>query len=216
LRACLPSLAQASIGNTKPERKYMDGSGKDQPLSRINVVGVSGSGKTNYASKLAQRLGVPHIELDALHWEPGWQPASLETFREKVREAVSAPTWALDGNYSKVRDIVWARAEQIIWLDYPLGTIMRRLLLRTFRRVAFRQELWNSNRETVKGLFQKDNILSWALTTYSRRKRNYPLLFARPEFAHLSVVRFSSPREANEWIERFPYANSRFEQIEGG
>jgi adenylate kinase family enzyme len=194
----------------------MDSSGKDLPLNRINVVGVSGSGKTYFASKLAQRLGIPHIELDSLYWEPEWQPSWLEVFRHRVREAVSAPAWTLDGNYSKVRDIVWARAEQVIWLDYPLGTVMARLLMRTFHRVALRQELWNSNRETVRGLFQKDNIISWALITYSRRKRNYPLLFAMPEYAHLSVVHFTSPRQANEWMHAIPHLNRRSEKIEGG
>ena len=42
-------------------------------LARVVVVGTSGSGKTTLASRLAEILSVPHIELDALHWEAHWQ-----------------------------------------------------------------------------------------------------------------------------------------------
>lgn len=38
---------------------------------RIVVKGSSGSGKSTVADELARRLGVPHIELDALHHGPG-------------------------------------------------------------------------------------------------------------------------------------------------
>jgi len=47
-------------------------------MQRINVVGTSGSGKTTVARRAAEALGVPFVELDALHWEPGWQEAPDE------------------------------------------------------------------------------------------------------------------------------------------
>lgn len=37
---------------------------------RIVVIGSTGSGKTTLANQLAHTLNLPHIELDALHWEP--------------------------------------------------------------------------------------------------------------------------------------------------
>jgi adenylate kinase family enzyme len=172
-------------------------------LTRITVVGVSGSGKTSYASKLARGLGIPHIELDSLHWEPGWRPAPLEIFRQRVMEATSAPAWTLDGNYSKVRDIVWSRAQLAIWLDYSLPIIMSRIIRRTFWRVVFQQQLWNNNRETLKGVFEKDSIIAWSFSTYFRRKKEYPMLFAMPEHSHLSVVRLYSPKQADKWLEKY-------------
>src|SRR5579871_6058918 len=87
---------------------------------RIVVVGSTGSGKTTLARHLACRLHLAHVELDALHWDANWVPAPTPIFRERVDAALSGPAWAVDGNYSKVRDIVWPRADTVIWLDYPL------------------------------------------------------------------------------------------------
>ncbi len=56
---------------------------------KIAVVGTSGSGKTTVARALAEHHGVPHVELDALHWGPNWAPCPTEEFRVRVQEALS-------------------------------------------------------------------------------------------------------------------------------
>lgn len=168
---------------------------------RIAVVGTSGSGKTTLAHRLAQQLGIPHVELDALHWDPNWTPAPPDVFRERAAEALSGQAWTTDGNYSSVRDIVWKRADTVVWLDYSLAVIMGRVTWRTLRRSIRREELWNENRERLgEALLSRDSIVWWALRTYRRRRVEYPHLFSLPEYAHLNVVRFRSPRAAREWL----------------
>ena len=168
---------------------------------RINVVGVSGSGKTTLAHQLANYLNVPHIELDALHWNPDWEKPPVALFRARVADVLSAPAWTVDGDYSKSRDLVWARADTIIWLDYTLSVILIRLLKRTLRRVITQQELWNGNRENWRSaFFSRDSLFLWAIKTYPRRKREYPQLFKQPEYTHLVVIRLSSPRAASRWL----------------
>jgi adenylate kinase family enzyme len=168
---------------------------------RFTVVGTSGSGKTMVASHIAQRLGIPHVELDALHWEPGWAEAPLDVFRERVAQALDGDGWAVDGNYSKVRDLIWSRADTVVWLDYALPVIMGQLIGRTLRRIVTREELWGSNRESLsKALFSRESILLWALQTYRRRREEYPALLSRPEYAHLAVVHLRSPRAARAWL----------------
>ncbi len=169
---------------------------------RIAVVGTSGSGKTTLARRLAQRLGVTHVELDSLHWGPDWTPTPRDPFREQVTKALSSEAWTTDGNYGAVRDIIWARADTVVWLDYSLPVVMGRVIWRTIRRSVLREELWNENRERFREAFlARDSIILWALTSYGRRKREYPVLFDQPEFAHLQVVHLRSPRATEEWLE---------------
>ena len=174
------------------------------PCRRIVVIGVTGSGKTTLAKRLAARLGIPHVELDALHWEPNWRHATDEEFRLRVETAVSVPAWVVDGNYSICRDIVWSRADAAVWLDFPLWTVFWRLWNRIWRRWWTRELLWGNNREPLLvhfKLWSDDSLIKWLFKTYARRKRQYPALFATPEYSHLKVFHLKSPRQAEAWLE---------------
>lgn len=167
---------------------------------RISVVGTLGSGKTTFARKVASIVKAPHVELDGLHWEPNWVEAPNDLFRGRVRDSLKGDTWVVDGNYHQVRDIVWSRANTVVWLDYPFKIIMGRLGKRTLRRILTREKLWNGNREHFRNVFSKDSVFLWALKTYRRRRRQYPELLRRPENLHLTLVRLRSPREASQFL----------------
>jgi adenylate kinase family enzyme len=170
-------------------------------MQRVSVVGTSGSGKTSFARRLASRLGVAHVELDSLHWEPGWRSADREAFRARARAALSGESWVCDGNYHVVRDLVWSRADTVVWLDFPLPVILWRLTSRILHRTLGRQELWNGNREKLwVHFFSRESLYLWVLKTYRRRRREYAQLLALTENAHLRVVRLNGPRAAREWL----------------
>ncbi|MCC6442439.1 MAG: adenylate kinase [Armatimonadetes bacterium] len=177
--------------------------------NRIIVIGTTGSGKTMLARSLAGCLGVPHVELDALHWDPGWTPAPPEVFRARVEEALSGPAWVTDGNYGKARDIVWSRVQLAVWLDYSFPVVLKRLFCRTARCVFIREELWNGNRERfIAAFLSRESLFIWLLKSYGRRRRDYPLLLMRPEYAHLKLVRFASPEEAERWLAEVAVRNA--------
>lgn len=171
-------------------------------MRRINIVGTSGSGKTTLARQLAAQLNISHVELDAFQWEPDWAPADKVTLRARVVEALVGDDWIVDGNYSSVRDITWARADAIIWLDYALPIILWRVTTRTGRRYIRRTELWNGNRERLRSILSRDSIILWALTTWGKNRRSYRQLLADPAYAHLYIVHLRSPRATRNWLRR--------------
>jgi len=175
----------------------------DFSSKRIVVVGTTSSGKSTLAGQLAEKIGGDFIELDALHWEPNWAEAPDEVFRKRVLKAISSQTWVVAGNYHAVRDMVWQRAEVVIWLDYSFHIVFWRLFTRTIRRAVYQEELWNGNREnfwTHLKLWSDESLFHWLFKTYWRRKREYPILFALPENAHLKVIYFKHPKETDEWL----------------
>jgi adenylate kinase family enzyme len=173
------------------------------PYKRIVVVGATGCGKSTLAENLAHKLGLNYIELDALYWKPDWVGSSNEEFREKVEAAIQTPGWALAGNYSVVRDMIWPRAEAVVWLDYPFFLILGRLLRRTWIRWRTKELLWGTNYEPLWvhfKLWSKDSLVNWLFQTYWRRKRTYPQFFAQPEHTHLKIFRFKNPQEMETWL----------------
>ncbi len=173
-------------------------------MDRVTVMASSpGAGKTTVARRLAERIDAPHVELDVLFWGRRWTPVPLDEYRGRVANAVLGERWVLDGNYSAVRDLIWPRADTLVWLDYPLRIAFPRLLRRTLERLRSGQELWPStgNRESFRLLFlSPDSLLWWALRTYRGRRRRIAGDLARPEHAHLRVIRLRSPREAEVWL----------------
>lgn len=154
-------------------------------MQRIVVIGTTGSGKTTMGNAIAQRLALPHVELDALNWGPSWTEVPRDIFRDRVAQAVSGGAWVVDGNYSKARNLVWSRATTIVWLDFSLPVILWRLLRRTIARTLTQEELWSGNRERIRTAFlSRDSLFIWALQTYRRRRRSYPILLSQPEHAH--------------------------------
>ncbi len=173
-----------------------------ESLRRVVVVGTSGAGKTTLAGQLAHILDMPHVELDAYRHGPNWTETPDDIFRQRIAETLTGQHWVVDGNYSVARDIVWARATTIVWLDYPFYITFSRLFRRTMSRYFKRTELWNGNREDLKGvLFTRDSLFVWAFRTHWSRRKSLPTAFALPEYAHLEVMRFRSPRAAKRWLE---------------
>jgi adenylate kinase family enzyme len=167
---------------------------------RINVKGISGSGKTTFGRELAERLGVPYVELDALNHRPNWTEASAEELCRLVGEFMTgAPNgWVIDGNYeSKLGRLVLDSADRIVWLDPPLNLALRRLWRRTVSRIRDDVELWSGNRESWRGAFLGWNSLfAWTLRSWVRHRRRWPRAFeGDPRF-----VRLRSPEEIRRWL----------------
>ena len=170
-------------------------------MRRVVIGGSTSSGKTTFSRVLAERMGVPLVELDALHWGPGWSEMPLPAFRERVSTALAGDAWVVDGNYSAVRDLTWGRADTLVWLDYPLRVILWRLFTRTNRRIRSREDLWNGNRERFATAYlSTDSLYVWVFRSYWRRKRTWPRALAEPAFRHLAVHRFRSPSAADRWL----------------
>jgi adenylate kinase family enzyme len=173
------------------------------PYKRVVVVGVTSSGKSTLAEKLAKHLDLKYIELDALYWEPNWQPAPLEVFRARVEKATQTEKWIVAGNYHVARDLIWPKADVVIWLDYSLWRVLWQLTRRSFARWWTRELLWDTNREPLWvhfKLWSTDSLYHWLFKTYWRRKREYPMLLSQPEHQHLKLIRFRYPNEAEEWL----------------
>ena len=173
------------------------------PYKHIVVIGTTSSGKSTLAERIAKQRNLDFIELDALHWGPNWQGAPLEVFRERVESATRSERWIVAGNYHVVRDLIWPKAEAIIWLDYSFWRIFWQLTRRTFSRWWTQELLWSTNREPLwihLKMWSDESLYKWLFKTYWRRKRETPELLTMPEHRHLKLIRFKHPRDTEKWM----------------
>jgi adenylate kinase family enzyme len=166
---------------------------------RVSVTAsASGSGKTTFGRELAARLGVPFVELDALVHGPNWTETPDEELRAQIRPIVESDGWVIDGGYRrKLGDLVLANADVVVWIDLPLHVWLTRLIRRTARRMRGKEEMWNGNTETIRGvLLGRDALLPYALRMHVSRRRRYPR-----ELAAYPVVRLRSEDEVRAFLD---------------
>ena len=175
---------------------------------RILIAGITGSGKTTLARRLAERRSLPHVELDALFHGPGWTIRA--SFLDDVRAFAADDRWVTEWQYSgKGTDPILApRADLAIWLDYPYAISRARLLRRTVSRSVRRTELWNGNREkpiwSMLSADPEESILRWQTQTRAKWRERMPSVSAA--YPALTVVRFRWPGETERWLRALPPA----------
>ncbi|GIG19610.1 hypothetical protein Cch01nite_03340 [Cellulomonas chitinilytica] len=171
--------------------------------ARWRVVGSSGSGKSTLASAAAARLGVPHVELDAVFWAEGWRKRepdeALVILRDRLGGAEGQHGWVVDGNWLEAVPLLDG-TDAIVWLDLPRRVVMRRLVTRTLRRAITREELWAGNRERPFDLLSRDphrNVVLWSWQHHEVYRERYGALAATGE---IPVVRLRSARDVRRWL----------------
>lgn len=143
---------------------------------KILVIGSSCSGKTTLAKHLNQSLEYKWVDLDNLHWLPNWQERPDEEFIELVHsEIMSQPKWIVSGSYhSLIEDNLWQDVDTVIWLNYSLPLILYRYLIRTYRRVRYKEECCNGNIQTLsRAISIEDNLLQYILAGYYPRIKRF-------------------------------------------
>jgi adenylate kinase family enzyme len=168
---------------------------------RLIVGGISGSGKSTLARKVSRRLGVPYVELDSLHHGPGW--VKRPEFEADVAAIVAEDRWVIEDQYHAfLGDLLWRRADTLLWLDFSRPVVMQRVLRRSVSRAITRRELWNGNRENPRDWLSADHPIRYAWSHHGDRRSLYEQVLADPAYSHLAVVRLATPAAAREWLRR--------------
>jgi hypothetical protein len=163
--------------------------------SRIAVIGCSGSGKSTFAPRVAERLGLPYVSTDAVFWTPDWKPTPSAEVRAWLEAATAADAWVTDGNFDDMRHVLWARAELIVWIDLPLATTLWRVARRNFGWWLTRTPAWGGLPMTFGKAM--DGVRHM-IRSHGLKRRTYPAFLA--ERPSTRVVRLTSPAAVAAWL----------------
>jgi adenylate kinase family enzyme len=61
------------------------------PSNKILVIGASGSGKSTFAKKVAEKLNLTYIPTDPFYWDQDWQLVPDYVVRNRVMEVLQYP-----------------------------------------------------------------------------------------------------------------------------
>lgn len=166
---------------------------------RILVYGVTGSGKTTLARRIGEATGLPwHSMDDEVGWLPGWTERPVDGQVRIVSQLVASDTWVIDTAYGHWLDLVLARTDLVVALDYPRWVSLTRLVGRTSRRVFTRETVCNGNVETWRKVLSSDSILVWHFRSFNRKRSRIAEWEA--DASPPPVARLRSPVETERWL----------------
>jgi len=176
-------------------------------MRKIALFGPTATGKTTLARRLSAESGYLHTDLDDLLFTPDG-PLSLEEFRRQAAEVTSGDEWIVEGNFSKLADVVWHRAEVLVWLDFPLPLIVYRIVRRSLRQLTGREDSAQARRLTwSKAFFDRRSLLRTAIRKYRNNRPRYALQVSETAALGVDVIRLRRPREVERWTSGLREAN---------
>jgi adenylate kinase family enzyme len=162
-------------------------------MERVLVIGSPGAGKSTLAAQLARRTGLPLVHLDAHYWRAGWIEPDKAEWERQVEVLAAGERWVMDGNYGGTLALRLARADTVIWLDFPAWLCLARIVRRAIRH-------WGRTRpDMAEGCPER---LEWEFVSFTAsfprngRKRIVEKLRA---FSG-TLIRLASPAEAARWL----------------
>ena len=157
------------------------------------IIGPCGAGKSTVSHLLAARLDLPLVHMDQLNWQPGWVDAGNDRLRGLLAVEVGKERWLIEGNYGSTLPMRLARADTIVFLDYPLPLCLWRLMKRI---VGSYGRTRPDMAEGCPERFDAQFLLYALAWNRAPRQRTEQSLRGHEH----KVIRLKSPRALAEWL----------------
>jgi len=169
-----------------------------QPLGRRIAI-FGGGGKTSLADAIARKLGVQHIELDAIQHGPDWLQTPEDEFSRILEQRIneSPDGWVTDGNYSHHKPLILAQTDTVIVIQLWFAALFWRILLRCVRRAITREPLWSGNRESIRMTFFSRDSLLLEIIGKKKRYANYAYSVPQDVTPGTSIIIIKGTRQLN-------------------
>ena len=161
-----------------------------QSPRRIIVIGSPGSGKSTFARKLRDKMGLPLYYLDMIFHNPDRTTVSREEFDLRLSEILNSGQWIIDGNYQRTLPLRFEKCTEVFLFDLPVEQCLEGAALRI-------------------GQIRED--MPWVEKEFDPEFRQYILDFQKDQMPRINelieqykdsktVTIFHSREEADNWI----------------
>ena len=151
-------------------------------MKKIAIIGCSGSGKSTLANVLGRKLNINPIDLDTVRFINGFasEKRPYDDFMKDIANIANGKEWIVEGVYYNqkyhIADVLWKKADMVIWLDLPLWLIEYRTWKRSIIRIFKHHTKPSGSPANWKTEFGKDSLLRVLHKIHAATHMHYPSL----------------------------------------
>jgi adenylate kinase family enzyme len=160
-------------------------------MKKVLIVGASGTGKTNLAKQLSDKLKLPVVHLDSIFWKENWAEAEEAVVKSRIQREINKNHWIIEGYIEPLSNEKMQAADLIVYLDYSGAAVLKNGIMRTFqhRKIA-RPEMPVGNADGIGYKF---------LRSHTKRDERAEIEAAIKGFER-KTVRLGNKRALNKWL----------------
>ncbi len=156
---------------------------------RIAVIGLPGSGKSTFSTKLAKVLHVPVHHLDTHMFLPDGKKREKQEFITIQKALIDEDAWIIEGCSMSTLEMRFAQADIVIYFHFPRLLCLWRIC----KRLATKTHIGGP----LEGI-------NWAIVKYTwdfDRTKKAMFEELRSKYPHVHFLVFRRSREARQYLE---------------
>ncbi len=103
-------------------------------MKKVIIIGSPGAGKSTFARKLRDVIGLPLYHLDLIWHLPDKTNVAREEFDARLQEILNRGEWIIDGNYTRTIEARLKCCDTVFLLDMPLDVCISGAMSRVGKR----------------------------------------------------------------------------------
>ncbi len=161
--------------------------------NKIIVVGCSGSGKSWFSKKLAEKTGYKLIHLDNEFWKPDWVQTPRDEWIIRQKELIEEKQWIIDGNYNGTLELRFTASDLIVFLDINRYICILSALMRMGKKRSDLPEYLNEPK-----LFSKGTLDFYKWIWIFPKKGRKTILDLHEKYPEKEFLHIKSRKEMNK------------------
>lgn len=168
-------------------------------MERILIIGNAGSGKSNFAKQLANRLELPLIHLDRLYWRGNWEHLSREEFDAALQMELDKPQWIIDGNFNRTLPHRLRYCDTVFFFDLPAIACVYGITKRVLTNYGKTRDDMGGNCPEYFDA-RKPELYRRVLRFNREHRKDYYSMLS--EAKHVRVIVFKSRRQVAQFLKK--------------
>lgn len=166
-------------------------------MKRILIIGNAGSGKTTFATALAEKTRLPVVHLDRLYWKGNWEHAAKEEFDVILQRELDKDNWIMDGNFNRTIPHRLNHCDTVFYFDLPTITCLIGITKRIIKSYGKTRSDMGGN---CPEYFDKHKLSLYrgVLSFHKQHRKDYKQLLSSVD--GVEVIIFKSRRQAKHYL----------------